>query len=58
MVGIFRQLREIFVGSKTDSKANNKANDETDDEQPDTMVMPDLENEQSSEQKRKLKDKD
>ena len=45
MVGIFRQLREIFVRSKTDDETDK---DETDDEQPDTTGMPDLESEESA----------
>ena len=43
MVGIFRQLREIFVRSKTDDETDK---DETDDEQPDTTGMPDFESEE------------
>ena len=56
MLPIFKQLQGIFMGTKaddeTDDKTDNKTDDET-DEQPDTTDMPDLENEESAEQRRK-----
>ena len=54
MVGIFRQLREIFVRSKTDDETDS---DETDDEKPHTTDMPDLEREESAKQRKNIKGK-
>ena len=56
MLPIFKQLEEIFMGSKTDDKVDDETDNETDDktnEQPDTTDMPDLESEASVEQRRK-----
>ena len=43
MLSIFKQLEEIFMGSKADEEVDGKVDDETDDktdEQPDTTDMP------------------
>ena len=49
-------MEEIFIKPKTDDKADNetdhKTNDETDDKQPHTTDMPDVESEESAEQRR------
>ena len=44
----FKQLEEIFMGSKADEEADYET-----DEQPDTTDMPELETEESAEQRRK-----
>ena len=51
MLPIFKQLEEIFMGSKVDEKTDDEADDET-NEQPDTTDMPELENEESSAQRK------
>ena len=56
MLPIFKQLEEIFIGSKADEEVDDEVDDKTDDEideQPDTTYMPDLESEESAEQRRK-----
>ena len=43
MLFIFKQLEEIFMGSKADEEVDDEVDDETDDktdEQPDTTDMP------------------
>ena len=60
MVGIFRQLKEIFAKPKADDKADDKADEDEEDyeianEQPDTTYMPELESEESAELRRKKK---
>ena len=45
MLPIFKQLEEIFMGSKADEKVDDEA-----DEQPDTADMPELESEESTAQ--------
>ena len=53
---IFKQLEEIFMGSKADEEADQEVDDEADDEteeQPDTTDMPELESAKSAEQRRK-----
>ena len=53
MLPVFKQLQEIFMEPKTDDKTNDKAGYKTDYlEQPDSTDMPDLESEESAEQKR------
>ena len=55
MLPIFKQLVEIFMGSKADEEVDEDADDETDDEtdeQPDTTDMPELESEESAAQRR------
>ena len=55
MMPIFKQLVEIFMGSKADEEVDDEADDETDDEideQPDTTDMPELESEESAAQRR------
>ena len=56
MVDIFKQLKEIFVRRVTDDKIYDKTYDktdyETDEQQPDTIDMPDIESEQSAEQRK------
>ena len=57
MLPIFKQLEEVFRGSETDDKADDKtdnesANDQPDNEQPDTTDMPELESEESAEQRK------
>ena len=49
MLPIFKQLEEIFMGSKADEKVDDEADDDT-DEQPDTADMPELESEESTAQ--------
>ena len=54
MLPSFKQLEEIFMGYKADEEVDDKADDETDDEtdeQPDTTDMPELESEESAEQR-------
>ena len=51
MVDIFKLLKEIFVQPKADDKADDKA----DEEQPDTTDMPDLESQESAEQRKNKK---
>ena len=54
---IFSILKEIFVGSKVyDDETANETVDETDDDQPGTTDMPDLESEESAEQRYTEKD--
>ena len=48
---IFKQLEEIFMGSKADEEADDEGDDET-DEQPDTTDMPEIESEESAAQRR------
>ena len=61
MMDIFKQLEEIFMGFKTNDKADetddktDEADDDTDSEQPDTTDTPDLESEESAEQRRNQK---
>ena len=43
---IFKQLQEIFIGTKADDEVDDDVDDET-DEQPDTTDMPKLESEES-----------
>ena len=53
MLPIFKQLEEIFMGSKADEEVDDEADDEVDDEtdeQPVTTVMLELENEESTTQ--------
>ena len=54
MMPIFKQLEEIFMGSKADEKVDDEVDDETadktDDEEPDATDMPELETEESTEQ--------
>ena len=56
MVDIFKQLKETFVSRVTDDKiydkTYNKSDYETDEQQPDTTDMPDLESEESAEQRK------
>ena len=49
MLSIFKQLEEIFMGSKADEKVDDEADDDT-DKQPDTADMPELESEESTAQ--------
>ena len=50
-------LKESFVGSKAyDDETANETDDETDDDQPGTTDMPDLESEESAEQRYTEKD--
>ena len=52
---IFKQLEEIFMGSKADDKIDDEVDDETDgedDEEVDTTYMPVLETEESAAQRR------
>ena len=55
MLPIFKQLEEIFMGSKADEEVDGEADDEPDDEtdeQLDTTAdMPELESEKSAEQR-------
>ena len=54
MLPIFKQLEEIFMGSKANEDVDDEADDATDvetDEQLDTTDMPELETEESIEQK-------
>ena len=53
LVDIFKQLKEILVRPKTDDKTGDK----TDGEQPGITDMPDLDSEQSAEQRRNKKGK-
>ena len=46
MVPIFKQLEEIFMGSKADQEVDDETDDET-DEKPDTTDMRELEREES-----------
>ena len=63
MINIFKQLEEIFMEPKADKEADDKAHkkgDEkadrkADEEQPDTTDMPELESEESAEQRRNKK---
>ena len=51
---IFKQLEEIFMGTEADEEVDYEADDETDDEtyeQPDITNMPELESEESAEQR-------
>ena len=60
---IFRILKEIFLGSKSYDETGDKTgdetvddtddetDDETDEKQPDTTDLPDLESEESAEQR-------
>ena len=55
MLPIFKQLEEIFMGSKADEEVDDEVDDETDDEtdeQPDTTDMPELESEEFAAQRR------
>ena len=55
MLPIFKQLQDIFMGTKADDKLDHEVDDETDDEtneQPDTTDMPELKSEQSAAQGR------
>ena len=55
MLLTFKQLQEIFMGSKVDEEVDDEVDDETDgetDEQPDTTDMPELESEKSAAQRR------
>ena len=49
MVPIFKQLEEIFMGSKVDQEVDDETDDET-DEKPDTTDMRELEREESCRQ--------
>ena len=49
---IFKQLQEIFIGTKADDEVDDDVDDET-DEQPDTTDMPKLESEESVAKRRK-----
>ena len=54
VLAIFKQLEEIFMESKADEEVEEEVDDEVDDEtdeQPDTIDMPELETEESAEQK-------
>ena len=51
MLRIFKQLEEIFMGSKADEEVDDEVDDET-DEQPETTDMPELESEESTAWKR------
>ena len=54
MLSIFKQLEEIFMGSKADEEVDDEVDDEIDDEtdeQRDTTDMPKLGTEESAEQK-------
>ena len=55
MLSVFLQLQEIFRGSKTEEDETKDEDDEDneDDEEIDTTAMPDLESEESAEQRRK-----
>ena len=60
MLPIFKQLQEIFMGPKADDEVDDETDnkpDDEDDEQPDTTDMPDLENEESAQQRRKQEPK-
>ena len=46
----FKQLEEIFMGSKADKEVDDETDDET-DEQPGTTDMSELESEESAEQR-------
>ena len=51
MLPAFKQLQEIFMGSKADDEADDERDNDMDyktDEQPDTRDMPDLETEESA----------
>ena len=56
VVGIFRELQQMFVRSRTNNKTDDERDDKTDDtiddEQPGATDMPDLENEGSAEQRK------
>ena len=45
MLPIFKQLEEIFMGSKADKEVDDEADDEVDDETNDETDMPELESE-------------
>ena len=51
MMPIFKQLEEIFIGSKADEELDDETDDETDE--PGTTEMPELESEETAEQRRK-----
>ena len=54
MLPTFKQLQEIFMGSKADAEADDEGDNDMDyktDEQPDITDMPHLETEESAEQK-------
>ena len=63
ILDIFRILKEIFLGSKSYDETGDKTgdetvddtddetDDETDEKQPDTTDLPDLESEESAEQR-------
>ena len=59
MFPILRQLQEIFMGTKADDEVDDETDNKTDDkdnendEKIDTTDMPDLESEESAEQRRK-----
>ena len=55
MLPIFKQLEEVFMGSKADDEVVNEVDDEVDDEtdeQTDTTDVPELESEESAAQRR------
>ena len=55
MLPIFKQLQEIFMGTKADDEVDDEVDDKTDDEtdeQPDTTDVLELESEESAEQRR------
>ena len=65
MLPIFKQLKQIFMGSKGDEEVADEVDDEVDDEtddetyeQPDITDMPELESEESAAQRRELKKKE
>ena len=45
MLPIFKQLEDIFMGSKADEEVDDEADDEVDDETNDETDMPELESE-------------
>ena len=56
MLPIYKQLQEVFMGTKADDEVDDEVDDET-DEQPDTTDMPDLECEESTGQRREQEGK-
>ena len=48
MLPIFKELEEIFMGSKAEEEVDDEADDETEDETDDETDMPKLENEEAT----------
>ena len=55
MLPTFKQLQEIFMGTKADDEVDDEVDDKTDDEQPDATDISELETEESTEQEGGLK---